>query len=115
MDTELKALTSGLLSLPQDMKDPARLPEEGEGMNTDCVNCKHARLWTDKEQFECIERMYKSIGRMPCRADRYICDKIPEGTEWTDDGKTYTYDGYSLDGENYDEVFHCFEPQEREE
>lgn len=28
-DAELKALTSGLLSLPQDMKDPAKLPEEG--------------------------------------------------------------------------------------
>lgn len=28
-DAELKALTSGLLSLSQDMKDPVRLPEEG--------------------------------------------------------------------------------------
>jgi hypothetical protein len=52
---------------------------------------------------------------MPCRADHYICDKIPRGAEWIDNGKTYTYDGYSLDGENYDEVFHCFEPQESEE
>lgn len=28
-DAELKALTSKLLSLTQDMKDPTRLPEEG--------------------------------------------------------------------------------------
>jgi hypothetical protein len=84
-------------------------------MNTDCVNCKHARLWTDKEQFEYIEKMYNSLGRMHCRADHYICDKIPKGAEWIDDGKTYTYDGYSLDGENYDEVFHCFEPQGSED
>ena len=84
-------------------------------MKTDCVNCKHARLWTDKEQFEYIERTLNSIGRIPCRADHYICDKIPKGTEWTEDGNTYSYDGYSLDGENYDEVFHCFEPQESED
>ena len=83
-------------------------------MNTDCVNCKHARLWTAKEQFEDIERMYNSLGCMPCRVDHYICDKIPKGKEWTEDGNTYSYDGYSLDGENYDEVFHCFEPQESE-
>lgn len=83
-------------------------------MYTDCVNCKHARLWTDKEQFEYIERIFNSIGHMPCRADHYICDKIPKGKEWIEDGKTYSYDGYSLDGENYDEVFHCFEPQESE-
>ena len=80
--------------------------------NTDCVNCKHAHKWTDKEQFEYIERIYKSIGRMPCRVDHFICDKIPKGTEWVEYGKKFSYDGYSLDGENYDEVFHCFEPRD---
>ena len=78
-------------------------------MNTDCVNCKHARLWTDAEKFEYIKNMFESLGRLPCDIDHYICDKIPKGTEWMEDDKIYKYDGYSLDGENYDEVFHCFE------
>ena len=81
-------------------------------MNTDCVNCKHERLWTDKERCEYIERMFNSTGCIPCGADHYICDKIPKGKEWTEDGNTYSYSGYSLAGENYDEVFHCFEPKE---
>lgn len=78
-------------------------------MNNECQNCKHARLWSDAEHFEYIERMFKSLGRLPCLADHYICDKIPEGTQWTEDDQTYKYDGYSLDGECYDEIFHCFE------
>lgn len=80
-------------------------------MNRECQNCKHARLWTDAEKFEYIEEMYKIIGRLPCRADHYICDKIPKGAKWTEDGKTYEYDGYSLKGEDYNEVFNCFEPR----
>lgn len=78
-------------------------------MERDCVNCKHARKWTDAEQFEYIERIFKSIGKLPCGCDHYICDKIKKGTTWTEDGETYEYDGYSLDGENYDDVFGCFE------
>lgn len=78
-------------------------------MNTDCVNCIHARKWADAEKLEYINRFFELLGYLPTDCDHYICDKIPKGKEWTDDGKTYTYDGYSLDGENYDEVFHCFE------
>ena len=77
--------------------------------NTDCVNCKHAHKWTDAEIHAYNTKFMESLGRLPCQCDRYNCDKIPKGTEWTDDGNTYKYDGYSLDGENYDEVFHCFE------
>ena len=78
-------------------------------MNTDCVNCKHARLWTDAEKLEYINEMLESLGRLPTDIDHYICDKMPKGSEWTENGNTYQYDGYSLDGENYDEVFGCFE------
>lgn len=44
------------------------------------------------------------------------CDKIPKGTEWHDEEtqKTYTYDGYSIEDEVYDEVFGCFEEVEEE-
>lgn len=84
-------------------------------MNTDCNNCKRSRLWTDAEQFEHIERIFKATGGLPCRVDHYICNKIPKGTEWTDGENVYAYDGYSLEGENYDEVFHCFEPKEDEQ
>ena len=82
--------------------------------NTDCVNCKHAHKWSDEERLAYINRFYEWFQRFPCDCDHYKCDKIPEGTEWTEDGNTYKYDGYSLDGENYDEVFHCFEGKESE-
>lgn len=83
-------------------------------MNTDCTNCKHARLWNDAEQYAYIKNIFESLHRMPSRIDHYFCDKIPEGATWYDAefDKEFNYDGFSLEGENYDEVFHCFEPRE---
>ena len=85
-------------------------------MNTDCQHCKHARLWTEAEKFAYIERIYKSVGRVPIAMNHYICDKIKAGDTWYDaeEDKEYAYGGYSLDGENYDEVFHCFEGRDKE-
>lgn len=84
-------------------------------MKTDCQNCKHAHKWDDKRIKEYEDQFYFLLGRLPIRCDRYDCDKIAKGTEWTEEGKTYSYDGYSLDGENYDEVFECFEPKTEQE
>lgn len=80
-------------------------------MNNECQNCVHAHLWSDEKVKANMDRFYEWFGRFPVMCDRYDCDKIAEGTEWTEDGKTYKYDGYSLDGECYDDVFHCFEPK----
>ena len=80
----------------------------------ECQNCKHARLWTHEEKLAHYKHLI-DLNIIPADVDHYICDKIAEGTEWTEDGDTYTYDGYSLDGENYDEVFHCFEERKEED
>lgn len=80
-------------------------------MNNYCENCKYARLWTDGEKLRYMTDFYNSVGSLPFACNHYICGKIPKGKEWTDaeTGNTYSYDGYSLEGECYDDVFHCFE------
>lgn len=84
-------------------------------METDCQYCKHYHEWSDKEKIDYINRYYEYFKTLPnLNIRRGNCDKIPKGTEWIDEGKVYTYDGYSLYGENYDEVFNCFEKSECE-
>ena len=79
---------------------------------TDCTNCRHSHKWTAEEKAEYIRNFTELVGRPPCDFDHYLCDKITKGTPWTVEGNTLTYDGYSIEGENYDEVFHCFEPKD---
>ena len=61
-----------------------------------CGRCKH---WHKRD-----EQTYS--------IDIGDCDKIPQGTKFTDDGNEYTYDGYSFEDELYDECMHCFEPKD---
>lgn len=79
--------------------------------NRNCDKCARWRPWTEAEKFAHIESIFKSIGRIPdMELKRGFCTKIPKGTKWEDDeGRSYAYDGYSLESENYDEVFNCFE------
>ena len=58
----------------------------------DCGNCIHWKPYTDKEG---------------------LCDKIPKGTVFCEEG--YTYDGYSFVDECYDEDLHCFESNKEEQ
>ena len=66
-----------------------------------CGVCKHWHEWDGED-----------AGQL-ARGD---CDKVPKGKEWVDGdtNKTYTYDGYSIEDECYDEVFGCFEQVESE-
>lgn len=77
-------------------------------MSRECQDCKHSRLWGYDEKLAHYKDMIDH-GIIPCDADHYICDKISKGRAWIEQGKVYTYDGYSLKGECYDEVFGCFE------
>lgn len=80
-------------------------------MSRECQDCKHSRKWSYEEKLAHYKDMVNH-GIIPCDVDRYICDKIPKGTEFIVSGNTYAYDGYSLKGECYDEVFGCFEAKE---
>ena len=82
------------------------------GMRKECQYCKHAhKMDAEKEwHIRCNTIHLFEMSRGVCKY--YDCDKIPKGEKWTENGETYEYDGYSLEGENYDEVFHCFEPRE---
>lgn len=82
-------------------------------MSRECQDCKHSRMWSYEEKLAHYKDMVDH-GIIPCGVDHYICDKIPEGQEFpSEDGtKVYKYDGYSLEGECYDEVFGCFETKE---
>ena len=68
-----------------------------EGRCQRCGVCKH---WHERE----TDKGELAIGD---------CDKIPDGEEFTIDGKTYTYDGYSFEDEDYNEVFGCFEEEDK--
>lgn len=86
-------------------------------MSNYCENCKHAHKWSDREKLDYLNRTFDLLGSLPrYEVDHYYCDKIPKGKEWTDEetGNIYSYDGYSLEGECYDDVFHCFERGGRE-
>ena len=72
----------------------------------DCGNCKHWHEWP-VERYTDWQPKWLHIGD---------CDKIAKGTPMqpTEDGTIFEYDGYSFDDENYDEEFHCFEPEDEE-
>lgn len=66
----------------------------------DCGNCRHWHVWDkDKQKYNCL------LGD---------CDKIQKGTVFECEGKSYTYDGYSFEDENYNDAFTCFEARQGE-
>ena len=66
-------------------------------LDKSCGNCKH---W------------HEHIGQ-EYHLKTGDCDKIIKGTKFSDDNKTYEYDGYSFEDECYDDYFNCFEGVEK--
>lgn len=76
-----------------------------------CGGCRHWHEWGEDRIRKEASR-YEALGLTYSHSElaKGDCDKVPKGTEWKDtEGNTYSYDGYSLEDECYDEVMGCYE------